>query len=108
MATAQRRNPALSLVTLLVLAPIFLSLTQCGGALHPPPLCAEKCGGVTCANSNECAQAAKLPVCAIATSGVCLSTGECAWKQNLTSIYCLCIEHDVRLCTASTPSGNVP
>jgi hypothetical protein len=104
MPIAQRRKSKFQLLTALLLSSLSLSLTQCGGTL-PPPLGAEHCGGIACTGTSTCTLATNVPVCAVGTSGVCLSTGECAWKLNLSNGYCLCMEHDVRLCTAS---GGVP
>lgn len=95
-----RRFP---LFTILLAAPLFLSLTQCGSAVLPP-LGAEHCGGVVCASTNDCT--VNIPVCAQSSSATCLNTSprECAWKLNI-SASCPCLEHDVRLCDYSGSPG---
>jgi hypothetical protein len=76
-----------------------LALTQCGHAAAPA-VSSEHCGGVTCTGVTECQT--NLPLCAQASSATCLSNAprECAWKLAISSS-CPCMEHDVRLCTAS-------
>jgi hypothetical protein len=103
MPKSNPRTRKLSLLTLLFVAPLFLSLTQCHAAA-PPIVGAEHCGGVACSSNLNCT--ANVPVCAISSSGTCLTTTprECAWKLNISSA-CPCMEHDVRLCDFSGSPG---
>lgn len=68
----------------------------------------EHCGGVACSGSGDCATSA--PLCANPASATCLLTTprECAWSLAI-SASCLCLEHDIRLCTLSggTPGVQV-
>src|SRR5262245_815741 len=97
------RSVMRSLATLLVLAPLLLLLTQCSAG-STPAVSAEHCGGVTCSGNADCL--VNVPVCADSTTATCLMTSprECAWSLSI-SASCPCMEHAIRLCTAS---GGVP
>lgn len=58
----------------------------------------EHCGGVACTGNADCQL--NPPLCAATNSGVCLMTTprECAWSLAISAT-CLCLEHDIRLCT---------
>lgn len=86
-----------SLVTLLLVAPLFLSLTQCAAA--PPVVSAgtEPCGGKHCSAPIDCLSA--MPVCALSAGATCYGLTECTYKLNTASSSCPCIEHTARLCT---------
>jgi hypothetical protein len=104
MSTQQRIGTWRHICTLLLAALLFLLLTQCGAAT-PAVVTAEHCGGVTCLGNSDCLN--NMPVCA-STTGVVCTIGpprECIYKLNTGSSSCPCMEHDVRLCTAS---GGVP
>lgn len=98
-----------------IIATMAACLVQCAG--EPPegagegPISSvasalEHCGGVVCTGNSNCQ--VNVPVCALSTSGTCLTTTprECAWKLNI-STSCPCIEHAVRLCTLSGGGAGV-
>lgn len=91
-----------SLATVGLGAVLLLLLANCSAGT--PAVVTEHCGGVACTGNADCNLSP--PLCAATNSGVCLMTSprECAWSLAITSS-CLCLEHDVRLCTAS---GGVP
>jgi hypothetical protein len=103
MSTQHRTVSVRRICTLLLTSVLFLLLTQCGAT--PAAVTAEHCGGVACSGIVDCQAVA--PVCASATGIVCTvgPPRECIYKLNTGSSSCPCLEHDVRLCTAS---GGVP
>jgi hypothetical protein len=104
MPTQQRIGTWRYICTLLLAGGLFLLLTQCGAAT-PSAVTSEHCGGVACTGTGDCTT--NMPVCASATGVVCTigPPRECIYKLNTGSSSCPCLEHDIRLCTAS---GGVP
>lgn len=98
----------LRFVTLLLLLPVLLSLTQCASA-PPPAAVTASCGSVACTTTNDCTSVANWPVCAKVGSAVCHSVShECTW-QIKNDAACPCLERDVRLCNvnATTPGVQI-
>lgn len=91
------------LATVLVGSSFLFLLVNCSAGT-PAAVSTEHCGGVACAGNADCW--VNPPLCSAPNSGVCLTTSprECAWSLAISAT-CLCMEHDVRLCTAS---GGVP
>jgi len=65
----------------------------------------EMCGGRACSGHADCK--VNVPVCGVMNTAFCLPSPQrqCVWKIDTTNVMCRCIEHDVRLCTAS---GGLP
>jgi len=89
-------------LTLALTLPLLLCLTQCG---TKPSISSEHCGGTACTVNSNCAQPTVLPLCGDSLTASCQSAvHECVWKIKIDS-NCVCIEHDVRLCTVSGNPG---
>lgn len=86
----------------LTLAALLVVLCNCGGS--QVTVSSEHCGGVACTGTAQCQS--NVPLCADPLSATCLNTSprECTWKAKINAS-CPCMEHNVRLCTAS---GGVP
>ncbi len=89
--------------TLLLACPLLLCLTQCASTQNLEATC----GGLSCASSSFCAQAANLPLCAESSGAKChAASGQCVWKIK-TDANCPCIEHSVQLCNVNSTTPGV-
>lgn len=100
MSPKSRGLSKLRFVTLLLMLPALLSLTQCASS-PPPSALTAACGSIACTSTTDCTSVANFPVCGKVGSAVCHSVShECTWALKNDSS-CPCLERDVRLCNVS-------